>query len=50
VEKREIYEDDRQLPFTVLFDIRRLLDRLVDFVAGGDDDEEEEGQEDPEPR
>ena len=49
VENREVYEDDRTLLFTVLFDIRGLLTRLVDLVAGGEDDEEEEEREDPEP-
>lgn len=50
VEERERYEDDRQLLFIVLFDLRALLARLVAFVeGGGDDGQEEEGEaEDPE--
>ncbi|HEY4621239.1 MAG TPA: hypothetical protein VIG93_06015 [Gaiellaceae bacterium] len=50
MEERERYEDDRQLLFIVLFDLRALLARLVAFVeGGGDDGQEEEGEaEDPE--
>jgi hypothetical protein len=49
VEERALYEDDRKLLFEVLFDIRRLLAQLVDFVEGGDDDGGEEAEETDEP-
>jgi hypothetical protein len=41
--------EDRRLLFEVLFDIRALLARLVDYVEGGDGDGEEEEQ-GPEPQ
>jgi hypothetical protein len=41
-------DDDRAVLFAVLFDIRALLSRLIEFVEGGDDGEEEaEEEEDP---
>lgn len=49
MEERALYEDDRTLLFEVLFDIRRLLAQLVDFVEGGDDDDGEEAEETDEP-
>ena len=44
-----MYEDDRKLLFEVLFDIKALLARLVDYVVGGDDDGGEEAEETDEP-
>ena len=41
--------DDTTLLFEVLFDIRRLLTQLVDFVEGGDEDGGEEEEETDEP-
>ncbi len=41
--------DNVKLLFEVLFDIRRLLAQLVDFVEGGDDDGGEEAEETDEP-
>ena len=33
---------DTTLLFEVLFDVKRLLAKLVEYVEGGEDDEEEE--------
>ena len=38
--------DDATLLFEVLFDIKALLARLVEYVVGGDDDGEEEEEAD----
>ncbi|HUF02335.1 MAG TPA: hypothetical protein VMN35_07915 [Gaiellaceae bacterium] len=40
--------DDTRLLFEVLFDMKALLARLVEYVEGGDDDgEEEEAADEP---
>jgi hypothetical protein len=38
--------DDTRLLFEVLFDIKRLLAQIVDFIEGGDEDGEEEEEAD----
>jgi hypothetical protein len=46
VEERVVEPDDAKLLFEVLFDIKALLARLVDYVVGGDDGGEEEEEAD----
>ena len=42
-------DDDVKLLFEVLFDIKALLARIVEFFEGGDGDGEEEEEEADEP-
>jgi hypothetical protein len=41
--------DDTTLLFEVLFDVKKLLSQLMDYVEGGDEDAGEEEEETDEP-
>jgi hypothetical protein len=49
VAERAFDEKETRVLFEVLFDIRALLARLVDYVVGGDDGDGEEEKEADEP-
>ena len=49
VAERTFDREDVRLRFEVLFDIKRLLAQLLDYVESGEDDGEEEEEETDEP-